>query len=386
MAADPGGRAVVLIIGAIAALAAAEAGGMDHLVLRRGDGTVGLDGRTMIVAQDGSVMFQTRDGTIWLAASEEVQGLSSDETPFQPFTKEQIAARLLAELPAGFDVYQTSNYVICHSTSRGYAQWCGALLERLEMAFTNYWTRKGFVLARPEFPLVAIVFAEKKAYADFSRPEVGEGAESVVAYYSLRTNRITMYDLTGVEAGGGSNARLGSAAQINRILAQPAAAPTVATIVHEATHQIAYNCGLHARYSDCPLWFSEGIAMYFETPDLTSSRGWRSIGQINALRLRHFRDYVRHRPPDSLATLLGDDARLRDSGSATDAYAEAWALTYFLAQQKPKEYVEYLRTLSRKAPQRWDEPDARLAEFKEAFGYDLEQLESEFLRFFAKLR
>ncbi len=101
--------------------------------------------------------------------------------------------------------------------------------------------------------------------------------------------------------------------------------------------------------------------------------------------MRHFRDYVRRRP-DSLATLLGDDRRLRDSASATDAYAEAWALTYFLALQKPKEYVEYLRTLSRKAPQRWDEPDARLAEFKEAFGYDLEQLESEFLRFFAKLR
>ena len=126
--------------------------------------------------------------------------------------------------------------------------------------------------------------------------------------------------------------------------------------------------------------------MYFETPDLTSSRGWRSIGQINLLRLRHFRDYVRRRPPDSLATLLGDDRRLRDSASATDAYAEAWALTYFLAQQKPKEYVEYLRTLSRKAPQRWDEPATRLAEFKEAFGYDLEQLESDFLRFFAKLR
>jgi len=52
-------------------------------------------------------------------------------------------------------------------------------------------------------------------------------------------------------------------AQIKQILAQPDALQTVSTIVHEATHQIAFNCGLHTRLSDCPVWFSEGIAMYF---------------------------------------------------------------------------------------------------------------------------
>ena len=30
------------------------------------------------------------------------------------------------------------------------------------MAFTNYWTRKGFELAEPEFPLVAVVFADEQ--------------------------------------------------------------------------------------------------------------------------------------------------------------------------------------------------------------------------------
>ena len=57
-------------------------------------------------------------------------------------------------------------------------------------------------------------------------------------------------------------------------MAQPEALRTVSTIVHEATHQIAFNCGLHTRLSDCPRWFSEGIAMYFETPDLRSAKGW----------------------------------------------------------------------------------------------------------------
>jgi hypothetical protein len=363
-----------------------EAAALDHLVLNRDGKTLRLDGRKMIVAKDGSCMFQTRDGVIWLAKSEEVGELTSDNAPFEPYTSKELAARLLAELPPGFDVYHTSNYLICHSTSRGYAQWCGALLERLHMAFTNYWSRKGFDLKDPEFPLVAVVFADKRSYARFAMPELGEAVNSVVAYYSLRTNRITMHDLSGIEAGGRPPPRMNSAVQINRILSQPGAAPTVATIVHEATHQIAFNCGLHQRYSDCPTWFSEGIAMYFETPDLSSSRGWRSIGQINRLRLNDFRSFRRRRPADSLVTLLTDDGRLRGTDTARDAYAEAWSFTYFLLQQKPKEYVEYLRTLSQKVPQFWDGPETRLADFRDAFGPDMNRLELEFQRFMSKLR
>jgi hypothetical protein len=362
------------------------AAGLDHLALSRNGETLRLDGRTMIVAQDKSCMFQTRDGVVWLVKADEVVEMSSDEAPFVPYTSQELAGRLLAELPAGFDVYYTANYVICHNTSRGYAQWCGALLERLHMAFTNFWSRKGFDLNEPEFPLVACVFADKGSYSRFALPELGEAVNSVVAYYSLRTNRITMYDLSGIESSGGPPSRMNSAVQINRILSQPSAAPMVATIVHEATHQIAFNCGLHQRYSDCPTWFSEGIAMYFETPDLNSSRGWRSIGQVNSLRLSQFRDYQRRRPSDSLQKLVTDDNRLRDTATAIDAYAEAWAVTYFLLQQKPNDYVKYLRTLSQKAPQFWDTPETRWSEFRDAFGPDLRRLEDEFQRYMSKVR
>ena len=65
------------------------------------------------------------------------------------------------------------------------------------------------------------------------------------------------------------------------ILARPEAAGLVATVVHEATHQMAFNCGLHARLAPVPVWVSEGIATYFETPDLRSRTGWRGIGGVN---------------------------------------------------------------------------------------------------------
>ena len=379
-------QAAISALFVIVLSAVRPAAGLDHLALSRNGETLRLDGRTMIVAQDKSCMFQTRDGVVWLVKADEVVEMSSDEAPFVPYTSEELAGRLLAELPAGFDVYYTANYVICHNTSRGYAQWCGALLERLHMAFTNFWSRKGFDLNEPEFPLVACVFADKGSYSRFALPELGEAVNSVVAYYSLRTNRITMYDLSGIESSGGPPSRMNSAVQINRILSQPSAAPMVATIVHEATHQIAFNCGLHQRYSDCPTWFSEGIAMYFETPDLNSSRGWRSIGQVNSLRLSQFRDYQRRRPSDSLQKLVTDDNRLRDTATAIDAYAEAWAVTYFLLQQKPNDYVKYLRTLSQKAPQFWDTPETRWSEFRDAFGPDLRRLEDEFQRYMSKVR
>jgi len=160
----------------------------------------------------------------------------------------------------------------------------------------------------------------------------------------------------------------------------------VATIVHEATHQIAYNCGLHARFSDCPLWFSEGIAIYFETPDVSSAKGWSTVGAVNLPRLAQFRDYARRRPSDSLVSLLRDGTRFRDTSKGLDAYAEAWALTYFLLKQRPKQYVEYLRTLSAKEPAKSDDPEIRLHEFKRAFGPDLKRLDSDFLRFILRLR
>ena len=126
--------------------------------------------------------------------------------------------------------------------------------------------------------------------------------------------------------------------------------------------------------------------MYFETPDLSSSRGWRSIGQVSKLRLNQFRDYSRRRPHNSLQMLVTNDDRLRDTATAVDAYSEAWAMTYFLLKQRPEEYVNYLQTLSQKAPQHWDDAEARWKDFRDAFGPDLNRLEAEFQRYISKLR
>jgi hypothetical protein len=232
---------------------------------------------------------------------------------------------------------------------------------------------------------VALVFADRGSYQQHARPELGDSVESIIGYYSFATNRMTMYDLTGIQTLRSPGDRRGSAAEINRMLARPEAEMTVATVIHEATHQIAFNCGLQTRYADIPLWVSEGIAVYFETPDLTSARGWRTIGAVNPGRLAAFRQYLSRRPPGSLESLVSDDRRLRDSKQALDAYAEAWALTWFLARQRPKQHDAYLKMLSQKRPLLWDTPETRLKQFQEHFG-DLDQLDAEFVRSMSKLR
>jgi hypothetical protein len=170
------------------------------------------------------------------------------------------------------------------------------------------------------------------------------------------------------------------------ILSRPDAEPLVATIIHEATHQIAFNSGMQTRFADIPLWVSEGLAMYFESPDLQSAKGWRGIGAVNENRLGQFDKYLDQRPASSLKSLIVDDKRMRDAGSAVDAYAEAWALTYYLIHHRQKQYLVYLKMLADKRPLLWDDPQARLKEFQTAFGDNLGQLDADFLRQMQKVR
>ena len=77
---------------------------------------------------------------------------------------------------------------------------------------------------------------------------------------------------------------------------------------------------------------------------------------------------------------------IRDTRTAPDAYAEAWALNYYLLHQRPRQYVAYLQMLSHKKELLWDDPQTRLAEFQAAFGENLGQLDADFLRYIRSVR
>jgi hypothetical protein len=375
-----------LLLVAISCAVPAQATALDHVTIKKDGRQQHLSGKVLVTAADGGLLLQTADGVLWGIEPDQLVDHKQDATAFVPLTRDQLAKKLLAELPDGFETHTTAHYLICYNTSREYATWCGALFERLYKGFENFWTRKGLTLQPSEFPLVAVVFSDQASYVKFSKEELGDAAGSIIGYYSLRSNRMTMYDLTGTESIRRPGDKRSSSAYINQMLSRPEAELSVATVVHEATHQIAYNSGLHTRFADVPVWFSEGLAIYFETPDLKNSKGWQSIGAVNRNRLAQFREYLPKRPAGALKSLIADDKRIRDTRTALDAYAEAWALTYYLIRQKPQQYVAYLKSLSEKPPMVWDDPETRLAEFKQFFGDDLEKLDAAFLRQMQKVR
>ena len=359
---------------------ASPAAGVEYITIQQNGSQKELAGKLEVEAEDGGVMLMTADGILWPLPKEEIVSRKSDDKPFVPLTPDEIAKKLTAELPNGFKIHQTKNYLICYNTSPAYAQWVGGLFERLNSAFYNYWTRRGIEMRQPQFPLVALVFDSKASYAQHARGELGDATNSIIGYYSLKTNRMTMYDLTGVEEfGGGGKAT--TAARVNQVLSKPGAERTVATIVHEATHQLAFNSGLQVRYADIPMWVSEGLAIYFETPDLESKTGWRNIGGVNRVNLVNFRRAAAEGKLVSLEQLLSDDKRFRDPASAANAYAQAWALNYYLLKTRSDDYVKYLQAQAAQSPLVILEPAERVKQFEDNLGGELTTIEAEFLRY-----
>jgi hypothetical protein len=360
----------------------------------RDGATVHINGKILTEAVDGGLILQDRQGKLWLLQAAEIKSRKADAIPYEPMDRQELGRTLLEELPAGFEIHETANYLICYNTSKPYAEWCGALFERLLRAYTNFWRRRDLPLSSPEMPLVAFVFSDQQSYKRYVKQELGDAANSMDGYYNLLTNRIVMYDLTGAQNPERSGERLGSRAEISRTLSQPEAGRLVATIIHEATHQLAFNCGVQKRLADIPIWLNEGMAMYFETPDLRSSSGWRGIGSVNRTRLFQFRGYCRARPADSLITLIADSRRIQGKSSdprfqgpeaTLDAYSEAWGLTYYLLKHRQKNFVNYLKFLSLKPAGQTESPEQRIEDFETYFG-KLDVLDREFMRQMKRLR
>jgi len=340
-----------------------------------------VEGRVIVESLDGAALVETPDGRLELLQSDAIRDRTDMPEPPEEVEPRAFARRVIAELPAGFDYVLTKHYLVCHDTSKGYAQWCASLFERLHEAFVNYWRRAGLEPSGVERPLVVVVFADRERYEAFAAADLGAAADRVVGYYNLLSNRVTTFDLTGRDGPGGGATGAGRAGL--EVLASPAAAGLVSTLVHEATHQMAFNTGLHRRLAPVPLWVSEGVATYFETPDLSAGRGWRGLGGVNRSRAERFLAAAR---PVRLGPLVTDDAPFRDPDAALDAYAGAWALTAFLLQTRKDDFVAYQRILAAKMPLGEDSPAVRRADFVAAFGVDPEALDEPVARYVARLR
>jgi hypothetical protein len=362
--------------------AAAQAAAIrERLELRDADGSETVDATILVEAADGGMLLELDDQRYRLVRPGAVGVRRPPSTPEPADSPRAVGQRVLAELPAGFSLLTTRHYAVCFDTSRDYAQWCAALFERLHETFGNFWSKAGLEVTDPQRPLVVVIFADRAAYERHAAGDLGGAADRVVGYYNLMTNRVTTFDLTGADGLAGQASRPGNAA--TEIMASPAAAGLVSTLVHEATHQMAFNCGMHRRLAPVPLWVSEGIAAYFESPDLAADRGWRGVGTPNRPRLDHF--LATHTAGD-IARIVAADDRFRAADGPLDAYAAAWALTRHLVESRKGAFVEYLRVQAAKRPLAEETADDRIREFEAAFRAPVAAIEQDVVKSAARLQ
>ncbi len=335
--------------------------------------------------EGGGCLLVEPDGRLHVLVASETQKIEPTSQTFVPFGHEQMSAALRKQLPPDFKILVSKNYVIAYNTTEAYAKWNASIYERLFRGFYNYWKSRGLELKEPEFPLVAIVFEKRADYLRYAEKE-DVNAESTIGYYNQLSNRIAGYDLTGIEGMIPAGKKVNTSELINAILNRPSAERTVATVVHEAVHQLAYNSGLQTRMADNPVAISEGLAMFFESPDLNSPSGWGGIGKVNQYNFNVFRNTYNAHKTLPLVKLIQDDTSFKDPNVVGAAYGQSWAFCHFLMKTKSKELTNYLTELATRPPLETTDPKRRLADFQKHFGNDIEKLERDFLKYTLALK
>lgn len=158
-----------------------------------------------------------------------------------------------------------------------------------------------------------------------------------------------------------------------------------ATIIHEATHQLAYNTGLHSRIGWNPRWIVEGLATVFEAPGIRDgTKNRTAASRINRGRFVRFGNFAAERyKTKSLESFLASDKMFQ--ASMSDAYAQAWAFSFFLIETRPRKYGELLKTIAAREPLSGYPAEQRVADFRRIVADNLNLLEAEFLRFMKRI-
>ena len=338
-----------------------------------GDGPRTVVGRVIAEGGDGGVLLEGRDGALHAVAAARLTDRAPTGAAFAPLSGGELAAALAADLGAGAAPRVTPHFAVASTASAEFTAWACDLLEAVFAGFAAEFAPPGGALPEPPGPLPVLILKDRAAFEAFAaRPDqAARGVNPALSqgYYDPVSNRVVLYDFSG--AGGGAVRQRIAHRQAN-----------VATVAHEATHQLAYNAGLHARLADNPVWLTEGLAMQAEAADPRSPLGWRGFGTgANPGRSKQWRIALaaRRRDPtvrdvNPLPGLIETDDAFADPAVAASAYAAAWVLVKHLRQDRPEAFATYLADLAALPPLAPVSPERRGAMFRERFGEDLDGL------------
>ena len=146
---------------------------------------------------------------------------------------------------------------------------------------------------------------------------------------------------------------------------------TFDTPLHEAIHQQVYVRKILQRLAPIPTWFDEGLATGFE-----ANGGKINVGP-GKISVRYANQALESQQVDWAQLLAGDEA-FRAAATVDGAYGQAWGLHWLLVTRYKAEYSAYMRLLGQKKPLQEYPPEQRQADFQQAFGDKLAEMQSQF--------
>ncbi|RMG01256.1 MAG: DUF1570 domain-containing protein [Planctomycetota bacterium] len=346
-----------------------------------------------------------RDGRLNRLPLRKIKTFRTVSNRFRPYRAAEMREQLRREFGKAYEVTGTTHYLVCAPAGQGegYAD----LFEAVYREFRRYFSARGFRLDKPQFLLVAVVFPDRATFLKYMRRDGVTGGAGMVGYYSPTSNRIALYDSrkhrlsqSGRPAAGTPvNDSWPPLQNVSLFAAfEPRGSSTgqhaygriegdlEATIIHEATHQAAFNIGLHSRIGENPRWVVEGLATVFESSAIPRGGGFVGTTRgvpINPDQLIAFQSYLERRQRGSLESFIANDDLYRRSVYAF--YGQAWAFSLYLIETRSSRYARFLKRSADRDPLKPYPPQERLADFKETIGSDLDRLETDFLRYMRSL-
>jgi Protein of unknown function (DUF1570) len=253
--------------------------------------------------------------------------------------------------------------------------------EAMYSVFFEHFRQKGFEVKEPEGKLAVAIFDSQAGFEAYLSRKV---SPLIRGFYQIDTNRFVMYDYGQNDAYVSLQRRADrQGSKIDGLFDRQRYLESVhrrtqdfrndantSTVMHEVSHQLAWNCGLLNREAETPPWVSEGMACYCES---TAFGVWQGIGEPNAERLHDLATLAKTGELLSVRELVSSNRWLTagmDRRRLLGCYAQSWTLFRMLMEDEPAAMRNYLRSVYQERT-----TERSLIHFQQAFGGDLAKLD-----------
>lgn len=305
----------------------------------------------------------SRDGSMHIFEQSEIRDHEILRRVFRPQSMTDARAELSKELGPRFEVVIAGPYVIAAPV--GQVQRWRERFVALNAGFRRYFEVRGWRLRNPDFPLCVIVFPNREQFVHNALKETSRLPQNVVGTYFPMSNRCMLYNL---EARSGTDWD-----------------ETEATIMHEATHQLAYNSGMHERLFENPLWYVEGLATMFEIPAVYDAKRQSSslVDRFSPARVARLQAMLQtpENVENAIRSLIANDDLFRSVPEV--AYDLSWAMNFYFVERMPNAYHTFTELQKSRRFGGYEDAE-RISDFRRAFQVSPSQIALELQRLFVK--